>query len=195
MSLKEKYMVTETNRGKLGTFTGVFTPSILTILGIILFLRIAYVVGEAGILAALVIIVAANAISLLTSFSVSGIATNLRVKGGGDYYLISRTLGPEFGGRYRPCSIPRAAYIHWDLLYRLCGGPRRPCWNAKPDTDSAHRRNGGKPSFYPSVAGHRLGNPVPVHRDGVNCRRASVRRPRCKWPVEYRNFQRQFAGT
>ncbi|MEQ9448220.1 MAG: hypothetical protein RLN70_04830 [Rhodospirillaceae bacterium] len=85
-------------RGNLGTFAGVFTPSILTILGIILFLRVAYVVGEAGVLVALVIIVAANAISVLTSVSVSGIATNLRVKGGGDYYLISRTLGPEFGG-------------------------------------------------------------------------------------------------
>jgi amino acid transporter len=91
-------MAEGSTRGNLGTFTGVFTPSVLTILGIILFLRIAYVVGSAGILIALVIIVAANAISVLTSVSVSGIATNLRVKGGGDYYLISRTLGPEFGG-------------------------------------------------------------------------------------------------
>ncbi len=91
-------MAEGSNRGSLGTFTGVFTPSILTILGIILFLRIAYVVGSAGILMALLIIVAANTISVLTSVSVSGIATNLRVKGGGDYYLISRTLGPEFGG-------------------------------------------------------------------------------------------------
>ncbi len=91
-------MAEGSNRGHLGTFTGVFTPSILTILGIILFLRVTYVVGEAGILIALAIIVLANAISVLTSFSLSGIATNLRVKGGGDYYLISRTLGPEFGG-------------------------------------------------------------------------------------------------
>ncbi len=85
-------------QGTLGTFAGVFTPSILTILGIILFLRLGYVVGSAGLARALIIIGVANAISILTSFSLSAIATNLKVKGGGDYYLISRTLGVEFGG-------------------------------------------------------------------------------------------------
>jgi len=84
--------------GTLGTFAGVFTPSILTILGIILFLRLGYVVGSGGLARALVLIVLANTISVLTSVSLSAIATNLRVKGGGDYYLISRTLGLEFGG-------------------------------------------------------------------------------------------------
>ena len=84
--------------GTLGTFAGVFTPSILTILGIILFLRLGYVVGGAGIARAFVIIGLANAISILTSLSLAAIATNLKVKGGGDYYLISRTLGVEFGG-------------------------------------------------------------------------------------------------
>ena len=84
--------------GKLGTFAGVFTPSVLTILGIILFLRLGFVVGNAGLGRALVIIGLANAISVLTSFSLAAIATNLKVKGGGDYYLISRTLGVEFGG-------------------------------------------------------------------------------------------------
>ena len=84
--------------GTLGTFAGVFTPSILTILGIILFLRLGYVVGSAGLGRALLILALANGISILTSFSLSAIATNLRVKGGGDYYLISRTLGLQFGG-------------------------------------------------------------------------------------------------
>ncbi len=84
--------------GSLGTFGGVFTPSVLTILGIILFLRLGYVVGSAGLTRALFIIGLANAISVLTSISLSAIATNLKVKGGGDYYLISRTLGLEFGG-------------------------------------------------------------------------------------------------
>jgi amino acid transporter len=83
---------------KLGTFGGVFTPSVLTILGIILFLRLGFVVGSAGLLKALVIIAIANGISVLTSISLSAVATNLKVKGGGDYYLISRTLGVEFGG-------------------------------------------------------------------------------------------------
>jgi amino acid transporter len=86
------------NEGKLGTFSGVFTPSVLTILGIILFLRLGYVVGSAGFGRALIIIAIANSISILTSISLSAIATNIKVKGGGDYYLISRTLGSEFGG-------------------------------------------------------------------------------------------------
>jgi amino acid transporter len=86
------------HKGTLGTFAGVFTPSILTILGIILFLRLGYVVGNAGLGRALIIIGLANAISVLTSISLSAVATNLKVKGGGDYYLISRTLGVEFGG-------------------------------------------------------------------------------------------------
>ncbi len=84
--------------GGLGTFAGVFTPSILTILGIILFLRLGYVTGSAGLGRALLIIAIANLISILTSQSLAAIATNLRVKGGGDYYLISRTLGHQFGG-------------------------------------------------------------------------------------------------
>ncbi len=84
--------------GRLGTFAGVFTPSVLTILGIILFLRLGYVIGSVGLARGLVIIAIANAISVLTSISLSAVATNLKVKGGGDYYLISRTLGLEFGG-------------------------------------------------------------------------------------------------
>jgi len=55
------------------------------------------VVGSAGLPRALLIILLANAISILTSISLSAIATNLRVKGGGIYYLISRTLGVEYG--------------------------------------------------------------------------------------------------
>ncbi len=82
----------------LGTFAGVFTPSVLTILGIILFLRLGYVVGNSGLGRALVILALANTISVLTSISLSAIATNLRVKAGGDYYVISRTLGVAFGG-------------------------------------------------------------------------------------------------
>ena len=86
------------SKGTLGTFAGVFTPSILTILGIILFLGLGYVVGNAGLGRSLVILTLANGISILTSISLAAIATNLKVKGGGDYYLISRTLGLEFGG-------------------------------------------------------------------------------------------------
>lgn len=75
-----------------------FTPSILTILGLILFRRLGYVVGAAGTFNILFIIFLAYAVSILTASSLSAIATNLRVKSGGDYYLISRSLGAEFGG-------------------------------------------------------------------------------------------------
>ncbi len=86
------------SRGTMGTFGGVFTPSILTILGLILFLRLTLVVGQVGLGEALLIIVLANLISVLTSISLAAIATNLKVKGGGVYYIISRTLGLAFGG-------------------------------------------------------------------------------------------------
>jgi len=82
----------------MGMFAGVFTPSILTILGIILFMRLGFVVGSSGLVKAMAIILLANVISVLTTFSVSAIATNFRVKGGGVYYLISRTLGLRYGG-------------------------------------------------------------------------------------------------
>ena len=82
----------------LGTFAGVFTPSILTILGLILFRRLGYIVGGAGVMKMMIILGIAHVISILTSTSLSAIATNMRVKGGGDYYLISRSLGVAFGG-------------------------------------------------------------------------------------------------
>lgn len=83
---------------KFGTFGGVFTPSLLTILGVIMFLRFSTVVGYAGLWNALLILLMAKMISLITALSISSIATNMRVKGGGAYYLISRSLGVEFGG-------------------------------------------------------------------------------------------------
>lgn len=83
---------------RFGTFGGVFTPSMLTILGVIMFLRYANVVGNAGLWGALLILAAAVLIIAMTSLSISSIATNMRVRGGGAYYLISRSLGVEFGG-------------------------------------------------------------------------------------------------
>jgi amino acid transporter len=83
---------------KLGTFLGVFTPSILTVLGVILFLRTGWVVGQVGLLPALAIVVLAHAITVATALSVSAIATNMQVGAGGAYYIISRSLGLEIGG-------------------------------------------------------------------------------------------------
>jgi len=83
---------------KFGAFGGVFTPCTLTILGVIMFLRFGQVVGQAGLYGALAIVLASKLITTLTSLSLSAIATNTRVRGGGVYYIISRSLGVEFGG-------------------------------------------------------------------------------------------------
>jgi amino acid transporter len=85
-------------RGRFGSFAGVFTPNVLTILGLILFLRTGWTVGQVGLAGALWIIVLANLISLLTGLSMSVIATDMDVKTGGAYYMISRSLGLEIGG-------------------------------------------------------------------------------------------------
>lgn len=83
---------------RFGTFAGVFTPNVLTILGIILFLRMGEVTGNAGLWHGLALVGLANLISLLTGFSLSAIATNMRIGAGGNYYVISRSLGLEVGG-------------------------------------------------------------------------------------------------
>jgi len=83
---------------KFGAFGGVFTPSVLTILGVILFLRYDTVVGNGGLWGALLILLIAKGFTTFTTFSLSSIATNMKVKGGGSYFLISRSLGVEFGG-------------------------------------------------------------------------------------------------
>ncbi len=93
-----KKAVAESTGKKFGTFAGVFTPSILTIFGVIMFLRAGYVIGQAGVQNTILILLGAEAICLLTAFSMGAIATNTPVKGGGAYFLISRALGPQYGG-------------------------------------------------------------------------------------------------
>lgn len=82
----------------LSTFGGVFTPSLLTILGVIMYLRFGWVLGNVGLLGTLLIVTLATAITFLTGLSISAIATNQQVKIGGAYYMISRSLGIEAGG-------------------------------------------------------------------------------------------------
>ncbi len=86
------------NQGGLGSFLGVFTPTILTILGVIMYLRFGWVVGQVGLFKSLLIVLLANSITLATSLSLSAVATNTRVGVGGAYYIISRSLGLEIGG-------------------------------------------------------------------------------------------------
>ena len=85
-------------QAKLGTFSGVFVPTSLNVLSILMFLRFGFILGQSGFLGMMAMLVVSYLINLITTFSLSAIATNGTVRGGGAYYLISRSLGPEFGG-------------------------------------------------------------------------------------------------
>ncbi|XP_076260652.1 sodium potassium chloride cotransporter isoform X1 [Rhynchophorus ferrugineus] len=93
----------QTNQGsghagiKLGWIQGVLIPCMLNIFGVMLFLRLSWVVAEAGTGLSLLIIAISAVVCVITTLSLSAICTNGEVKGGGIYYIISRSLGPEFG--------------------------------------------------------------------------------------------------
>jgi amino acid transporter len=94
---KDKLPKTEDNPQKFGTFLGVYVPSILMLFGVIIFLRLGWIVGVGGLYSTLVIITLASLIALITILSMSAIATNIEVKAGGIYYILSRSLGIEMG--------------------------------------------------------------------------------------------------
>ena len=96
-SNNQEYVIEPKETG-LGTFGGVFTPSILTILGVIMYLRFGWVVGNVGLIGTLIIVTIATSITFLTALSIASIATDQRVRIGGAYYMISRSLGIESGG-------------------------------------------------------------------------------------------------
>ncbi len=105
----------EENR-KFGTFAGVFVPTVLTILGAIMYLRLGWVVGNAGLFGALLIIILAHVITVTTGLAVSSISTNIRVGAGGAFSIISQSLGLEVGGSisvplYLAQGISTALYI------------------------------------------------------------------------------------
>lgn len=81
-----------------GTLAGVFTPTTLTILGVIMFIRQPWVVGNAGITGAILILLIAVSITLFTALSLSSITTNIRIGAGGAFSLIAKSLGLEIGG-------------------------------------------------------------------------------------------------
>ncbi|MCA9586154.1 MAG: hypothetical protein KC657_12435 [Myxococcales bacterium] len=88
----------EPSAKRFGTFAGVFTPTLLTILGVIMFLRLPWVVGNAGLLGSWIILAVAFGITASTGLSLSSIATNTRLEAGGPYAIIARSLGLEVGG-------------------------------------------------------------------------------------------------
>ncbi|XP_040833309.1 solute carrier family 12 member 7 isoform X2 [Ochotona curzoniae] len=87
----------------MGTFIGVYLPCLQNILGVILFLRLTWIVGAAGVLESFLIVAMCCTCTMLTAVSMSAIATNGVVPAGGSYYMISRSLGPECGGAVGLC--------------------------------------------------------------------------------------------
>lgn len=130
MKLNEFLKRKRTTTGKMkkfGTFAGVFTPDVLTILGVIMYLRLGWVVGNAGFLGTLAIILLAKSITLFTGLSMSSITTNIRIGAGGAYSIISKSLGLEAGGSigiplYISQALSAALYIigftaSWQLVF------------------------------------------------------------------------------
>jgi len=89
--------VIDDQKPKFGTFMGVYVPSILMLFGVIIFLRLGWIVGSAGLYPAMFIITLAALITIITTLSLSAAATNIQVGKGGAYYMISRALGIEIG--------------------------------------------------------------------------------------------------
>eukprot|EP01083_Nonionella_stella_P181753 652076_1 len=83
---------------KLGTINGCYVPCLLNIMGVILFERLGWGIGQVGVSGVFAIFVIAEFQAIITVLSLSAIVTNGNMRGGGSYFMISRTLGPEFGG-------------------------------------------------------------------------------------------------
>ncbi|KAK5650631.1 hypothetical protein RI129_001660 [Pyrocoelia pectoralis] len=92
-----KFDVTE-GQLKFGWIQGVLVRCLLNIWGVMLFLRLSWVVAQAGVGQAILLILVTSTVTTITALSMSAISTNGVIKGGGTYYMISRSLGPEFGG-------------------------------------------------------------------------------------------------
>lgn len=96
------------SRVPFGTFTGVFTPTLLTIFGVIMYVRVGWAVGNGGLMGAWLVMLLAMGITTLTGLSLSSIATNTRIGAGGPYAVIARSLGFEVGGSIGvPLSLTR----------------------------------------------------------------------------------------
>ncbi len=111
----------------LGTFRGVYRPTVMTILGLMLYLREGWVVGEAGLLGAVLVILATFLITSTAALSLSSITTNIHIGAGGVFSIISRSLGLETGGSigvplYLGQALSGALYIYgftegWSYLF------------------------------------------------------------------------------
>lgn len=116
-NLEEEEATPKKSKGaKLGTLMGVYLPCIQNIFGVLLFVRMTWIVGSAGAIESFFIVLVCCSTTMLTSISMSAIATNGVVPAGGSYFMISRSLGPEFGGAvgilfYLGTSVASSMYI------------------------------------------------------------------------------------
>lgn len=83
---------------KFGWIEGVYMRCLLNIWGVMLFMRLTWVMGQCGIVQGLLVMTFCNVVTTITAISMSAVSTNGQIKGGGVYFMISRALGPEFGG-------------------------------------------------------------------------------------------------
>lgn len=102
----ERILSTVRSKRRLGTFEGVFVPTLLTIAGVILYTRTTWLVGGLGVLKALGVVLCSYAVALFTSLSICSVTSNVRVGAGGAFSLLTKTLGIEAGG-----SIGAALYL------------------------------------------------------------------------------------
>lgn len=81
----------------LGTFLGVYLPGVLSMFGVIIYLRLAWIVGTFGLLQTTAVVFLSCLIVFITVLSIASLATNRPVGGGGTYFIVSRSLGIEIG--------------------------------------------------------------------------------------------------
>ncbi|XP_021955574.1 bumetanide-sensitive sodium-(potassium)-chloride cotransporter [Folsomia candida] len=87
-----------TNVVKFGWIEGCLVRCLLNIWGVMLFLRLSWMTAHAGIAHSMIIIVISTVVTTITTLSMSAVSTNGEIKGGGIYFMIARTIGPEWGG-------------------------------------------------------------------------------------------------
>lgn len=85
------------SKTKMGTLTGVYLPNILQMFGVILFMRLGWILSQAGLYKMVFIITLCSSILAITGLSMTSIVTNMKIGSGGTYYIISRSLGARLG--------------------------------------------------------------------------------------------------
>lgn len=94
----QQKVTTMVHKNQLKTLNGVVVPCMLNIMGIVLFLRLGWGIGQVGVVGTFLFFLVGELASIMTVFSFSAIITNGKMEGGGSYFMLSRAMGPEFGG-------------------------------------------------------------------------------------------------